>query len=253
MRKNYNVTTKIDDNSLYRFYGDIKYHDEMIAYAKMSKKFMNRPFNSPLDIVGNYQWHQEFKYEEYLLFDSNGNTKFPYVDLSNIKLVDWGCGPGRMIERMKQKFNFVDGIDISDYAIGYAREIYPNSKFFVSSGIDVGEAPEYYYDLVYSTIAMQHIPCRTIRQNILRGMYNILAPNGHISIQVAFNPTMQAGVWSPDTEHASYESDFFNAKATNGHADMIINNDALPLLQNDLEAIFDDVQFKFVNVDKLYA
>lgn len=226
------------------------YAKEMIAYAQMAKRFMNKPFNSPLDIVGNYEWHEEFPYEANLFNDANDQ---PLVDFSTAKVVDFGCGPGRMVNRAKKLFPQVDGIDISEYAIAYAREHFEGSNFYVSSGIDMGDAPEETYDIVFSTIAIQHIPVKSIRMNLLKAMSNILKPGGYMSIQVAYHPTRTAGVWSQDTEHASYDSDFWNAKATNGHADMVINQNDIPQVHRDLSEIYENVTLKLANVDKLYG
>lgn len=246
---NFTKTPKISDGHVYNFYMDTDYTDQMIAYAQMSKRFMNKPFNSPLDIVGNYGWHEQFPYEQWLF---NRNAQ-PLVNFSTAKVIDFGCGPGRMINRARKLFPQVDGIDISEYAIDYARQTFPGSTFYVSSGIDVGEAPENTYDIVFSTIAIQHIPCKTIRENIFRGIYNILKPGGYMSIQVAYNPDYKAGVWSQDTEHASYASDFWNAKGTNGHADMVINKDDIETVKEDLNKIFHDTMLGLANVSNLYA
>lgn len=244
------------DGYNYNLYIENKaYDDQMISYAQMAKRFMNRPFNSPLDIVGNYDWHEAYPYEKYLFYNLHNNEE-KLIKNDNAKVIDFGCGPGRMVNRAISFFgpnSQVDGIDISEYAIDYARKNFNKSIFYVSSGVDVGDAPENNYDLVYSTIAMQHIPCKTIRENIFRGFHNILKPGGYISIQVAYHPTMQAGVWSHDTEHASYDSDFWNAKATNGHADMVINQYDMPKLQSDLEQIFKNVKLKTFNVSSLYG
>jgi hypothetical protein len=108
--------------------------------------------------------------------------------------------------------------------------------------------------LVFSTIAIQHIPVKTIRKNIFRAMYNTLKHGGFMSIQVAYHPTYQAGVWSNDTEHANYDSDFYNAKATNGHADMVINQGDLPSVETDMLDIFGSMPtFEFVNVSDKYG
>jgi SAM-dependent methyltransferase len=243
---------KIADNYVYRFYTESdQYQEQMVNYARMAKRFMNKPFNTPLAIVGNYEWHEQFPYENYLFY--NWDTNEPLVDLANSCAVDFGCGPGRMINRAQKLFKKVDGIDISEYAIDHARATYPDSEFYVSSGVDVGGAPENFYDVAFSTIAIQHIPCKTIRENIIRGLESTLKPGGYLSIQVGFNPTIKAGPWSHDQEHASYDSDFWNAQATNGHADMVINEEDLPKVKADFEAIFDDVKFAMVNVDKIYG
>lgn len=250
MGKNYKVNHRVVDGYNYNLYSVNEYADQMISYAQMSKRFMNKPMRSPLDIVGNYEWHEAFPYEDGLFFDNDGK---PLVKFEDAVVADFGCGPGRMVNRARKLFKQTDGIDISEYAIEHARQEYPGSTFYVASGIDVGGAPENTYDIVFSTIAIQHIPCKTIRENIFKGIHNILKPGGHMSIQVAYHPTRTAGVWSPDTEHASYDSDFWNAKATNGHADMVINQNDLPTLKADLEKIFTNVQFKFINVDQKYA
>ena len=252
---NYNKHSKIIDGRVYNLYytrDDVpKYEKEMVEYAQMAKRFMNKPFNTPLAIVGNYDWHEKFPYEKYLFYDQMTNNLLVPADS---KISDFGCGPGRMVNRAKKIFNTVDGIDISEYAIDYARTHFPGSTFYISSGIDVGESPDDHYDLIFSTIAIQHIPCKSIRKNIFRGIYNSLKPGGYMSIQIAYHPTMTAGVWSADTEHASYDSDFWNAKATNGHADMIINKNDITTLEADLFEIFNSVpNFYFENVSNKYA
>lgn len=239
------------DGYAYKLYGGNAYEDQMIAYAQMSKRFMNKPMKSPLDIVGNYEWHQEFPYEQYLFYNQNNA---PLVDFANARVLDFGGGPGRMVERARKLFKQVDSVDISEYATAYARATFPGSNFYVSSGIDVGDVPENTYDIVFSTIAIQHIPCKAVRLNIFRGIYNSLKVGGYMSIQVAYNPTHVAGVWSPDTEHASYDSDFFNAKATNGHADMVINANDLATVEVDMTDIFDNKPtLRLVNVNTKYS
>jgi SAM-dependent methyltransferase len=249
--KNFKPTVKVVDGHVYNLYSVNEYHDQMVAYAQMAKRFMNKPFGSPLDIVGNYDWHEAFPYEKFLFHDfENGK---PLVDFDKASVIDFGCGPGRMVNRARKLFKQTDGIDISEYAIGYAREHFEGSKFYISSGVDVGDAPSDTYDIAFSTIAIQHIPCKTIRENIFKGLHNVLKPGGIMSIQVAYHPTLTAGVWSHDTEHASYNSDFWNAKATNGHADMVINEGDLETLKSDLEKIFTNVKIATANVSDLYA
>jgi len=250
MKANYTRITVESDGYNYHFYGsDVsRYDEQMIAYAQMAKRFMNKPFNSPLDIVGNYDWHQEFPYEEHL---------FKHLDkpvVAGSLVIDFGCGPGRMVERITKYFGeAVHGIDISEYAIDYARNQFPDSRFFVSSGIDVGAVPENTYDVLYSTIAIQHIPVKTIRENLFRAFYNTLKPGGFICIQMAYNANQQAGVWSPDTEHASYDSDFWNAKATNGHADCVLNAESMPRFEEDFGKIFNNVKVELVDVAAKYG
>ena len=251
--KNRPYTVKAINNYAHYFYTDtaLSYEKEMVAYAKMAKEFLNKPFDHPSGIVGNYEWHEEFPYEKYLFFDLD--TEKPLVDFPNAVALDFGCGVGRMVNRARKLFSKVDGVDVSEYALDYAKKTYPGSDFFISTGMDVGGVPADTYDLVYSTIAIQHIPCRTIRENIFWGLHNALKPGGIFSIQMAYHPTIKAGVWSHDSEHASYDSDFWNAKATNGHADVVINHDDLRKVHRDISFIFDNVTMGLVNVSNIYG
>jgi SAM-dependent methyltransferase len=221
-------------------------------YSKMSKAFMNIPID-PDRIVGNYGWHEKFPYERYLLTRPNKETE-TVVKTDKSKLaIDFGCGPGRMVNRMSKFFERVDGIDVSAYALEVAKKKFPTNNFYESSGSDCGETPDNTYDFVYNTISIQHIPCRTIRRRIYEGLYKCLKPGGAISSQLAYNPTYVAGVWSNDTVHASYESDFFDAEKTNGHADCVINANDLPMVKEDFESYgFKDVEFRLVDVASLY-
>lgn len=233
-------------------------NDEKIAqYAAMAKQFMNKPFAHPHDVVGNFGWHEKFPYDELLVNRISGDDKelVPAVPLDGTLLaVDFGCGPGRMVNRMTKKgwFKRVDGIDVSDYALEYARKTYPASTFYTSGGADVGETPGDTYDFLYSTIAIQHISCWSIRERLYDHFQRILKKDAELCLQLAYHPTYKAGVWSPDTTHASYRSDYFDARGTNGHADMIINQGDLEAVREDFERRFTNVQFTFANVANAY-
>jgi hypothetical protein len=224
--------------------------NQMAAYARMAKAFMNKPMQGgPNSIVGNYEWHENFNYVKHLCSDIPMLPPRP-------RIADLFGGPGRMLKRFDAMAGTLDCIDISSYALAHLSEVYKGDDrvhTYETSGIDVGTAPENFYDFIYSTIAMQHIPSRTIRRNIFRGVHNILNTDGWMSVQMAYHPTYEAGKWSHDTEHAKYDSDYWDAGATNGHADCVITESDLPLLRQDLEEIFSDVSFTFENVDQKYA
>lgn len=232
----------------YRWYQkeppDSTTQEQVIKYARMAKQFMNKPFGHPNDVVGNIGWHEAFPYEEHLLRNANLTKES--------RILDFACGPGRMVNRMKKLFTWVDGCDISEYCLEYASKTYPESNFYVTSGIDLGLTPLDTYDFIYATISVQHIPSRTIRQNLWAGFSKTLRENGQIKIQMAYHPTYQAGIWSHDTEHGKYDYDFWNASATNGHQDCVVNEQDLPLLKKDVNEYFDNVSFEFEKVSDKY-
>ncbi|MEJ7676224.1 MAG: hypothetical protein WKF59_26850 [Chitinophagaceae bacterium] len=66
-------------------------------YINMQKSIYENPKYSSADIVGFYDWHEEFPYETLLLY-INGDIRKPVFNQFNDKVaLDFGCGPGRMV------------------------------------------------------------------------------------------------------------------------------------------------------------
>ncbi len=219
------------------------------------------------DVVGFYDWHENFPYETQLLF-VNGDLRMPLLDdLEERTALDFGCGPGRMVGRMRRLFAQVDGVDISSRLIDAARARHPESRFWVTSGDDLGGVEPESYDLVYSTIAMQHIAVRSLRQTILGRMREALKPGGAVSIQLAFNPgypylrptlrvddgTHLVEVRERDTTHAGWNEDRVGADQTNSGCDAAIGAADLPSVQADFSEHFDEVRYWFYDVSLIYG
>src|SRR4051812_12127445 len=92
--------------TLYTMRPDEETRSHMIDYATMAKRFMNRPMGSPRDVVGNYEWHQEFPYESYLQHNRVPVDQWMPADIpmiiSRLRVLDFGGGPGRMLERVSK-------------------------------------------------------------------------------------------------------------------------------------------------------
>src|SRR5688572_216541 len=94
-------------------------------YIRMQKSIYENPKFTSEQIVGNYAWHEEFPYESLLLY-INGDIRKPIFDNFSDKVaLDFACGPGRMVPRMKKFFSKVDGADISKNLIEEARIAHP--------------------------------------------------------------------------------------------------------------------------------
>ncbi len=199
-------------------------------YVGMQKRYYENPELDPkVHVVGNYGWHQEFPYEQYLL---NRDGVTPLFESLNDKLaLDFGCGPGRMIKRMQKLFKRVDGADISQRLLDLAKEKCPEAKLYQTNGYNVGGAADNTYDFVYSTISMQHIASNSVRMKILADMKRILKSNGCVCLQMGFNHNYN----SP--QHAHWREDRFDARGTNSACDVVINDHTIDQVEEDFNLI----------------
>ena len=101
--------------------------------------------------------------------------------------LDFGCGCGRNVINLKDRFRRMDGVDISQYLIDQAAEnTGGNSKWFVCNGIDLSCIESNQYEFLMSTITLQHIVVYDIRYNYLKEFYRVLKPGGLLSIQMVY-------------------------------------------------------------------
>lgn len=217
--------------------------DEKVEkYALMQKNHYSKL--SPEDIVGSYQWHENFPYVTNFLY-KNGDISKPLLNnISEKVALDFGCGPGRMIRKMKTLFKRVDGVDTSQNALNYAKDLSGTSNLYLSSGYDIGGASKNKYDFIYSCIAIQHIASRTIRNMIFNEFSKVLNKDGFFSIEIAYyeDPSFLG-------KHAHYMEDKYDVTTTNGGCDVIINEKVLPLFINDLNQYFTNINHHLVRVN----
>ena len=62
-------------------------------YIKMQKREYENPDITPENIVGQYDWHEEYPYETFLLY-RNGDVRKPIFEYTKDKIaLDFACGP----------------------------------------------------------------------------------------------------------------------------------------------------------------
>ena len=256
-------------------------------YKDMQKKFYQDPrrVSNPNDlIVGNYEWHEEFPYETFLLY-RNGDVRKPIFKNFEKKVAfDFGCGNGRMIRRMSEIFKRVDGCDLNEPLIKKIRKDFPESNLYVSGGDNCGGAKENSYDFVFCTISMQHISNYKIRKKILENIMRILKKDGKFTLQLAYheNPEKRAGLFNAvmkklkinkmDFLFFDVEINFRNynplslaptcfgwfeskaAKSTNGTFDCSVSKKSLPFVLKDIGKTFNcitDYWFEDIHTKKI--
>lgn len=196
-------------------------------YTRMQSKFYEENAAAPAVwtpetdmVVGTFRQHNIWQdYDDFL---------FKGVRTGQGKVaLDFGCGPGRNIVKFAGRFDRIDGVDIAANNLKNARlyigqsGIHFTPQLFHSDGvgIDCIEGSDI-YDVVLSTIAIQHIPVYDIRAGIFRGIHRVLKPGGTACIQMGFGPP------PPGKVTAAYKENAWNAASTNSHHDVRIESTA---------------------------
>ena len=136
-------------------------------------------------------------------------------DLANIcqgkepkemRMLEIGCGAGRVTRAFAGLFGEVWGVDISSEMVRQAREAcvgFPNVRIVQNNGKDLRAvwspwrkwllrqpAPE--FDFAFSFMVFQHIPSRRIIESYVREVHRLLRPGGLFKFQVQGSPLAEA-------------------------------------------------------------
>lgn len=102
------------------------------------------------------------------------------------RLLEIGCGVGRMTRHFAGRFAHVTAVDVSGEMIRKARELnghLPNVRFEETSGTDLRAFPDASFDAVLSYIVFQHIPSRQIIYGYVDEALRVLRPEGSFFFQ----------------------------------------------------------------------
>ena len=102
------------------------------------------------------------------------------------KVLDFGCGNGRLLELFLDKNIDYLGIDISEKLIGAAKEKYPKraNSFNKISSSDSLALPDNSFNTVFSIAVFHHFPGERYRENVAKELYRVTKKDGHIIVTV---------------------------------------------------------------------
>jgi len=103
---------------------------------------------------------------------------------SGARVLDAGCGNGRLLEVFKDKEVEYLGVDFSPELIKKARQNYPQAKFLVADVLDLGSLAEVDFDWVFSVAVLHHLPGKDLRVRALKQMKNKIKKDGEIIVTV---------------------------------------------------------------------
>ena len=182
-------------------------------------------------VTGQHEWSDEefFQSGQVMLEEQIFN------DLSNVcqgrdpkdmRVLEIGCGAGRVTRALADFFGEVYAVDISREMVRQARQAvaaFPNAHVIRNNGKDLsavtphwwgrfGIGPRLEFDFAFSVIVFQHIPSREIIESYVREVHRLLRPGGLFKFQVQGSPV------EADPEH-SWVGDWFTQQQAREMAD----------------------------------
>ena len=177
----------------------------------------NWSISNPDPVVGSFHAHNNWADYEFLFKD--------ITDTNNKKVLDFGCGPGRNLVKYSNMFRQIDGVDIAAKNLENALVWIKHNnielekhRLILCNGVDLNSIDNEEYDIVMSTICMQHICVYEIRLNYFKEFYRVLKKGGSITIQMGY------GGYSPSKPSVDYYANNYGALITNGGCDTIISS-----------------------------
>ncbi|MES2901959.1 MAG: class I SAM-dependent methyltransferase [Pseudomonadota bacterium] len=239
---------------------------DLSRYAHMQKAYYDDTSADVEEIVGNYDYHENFPYETHLLHLYGDLRKPVLADMRSARGFEIGCGEGRMIRRMARMLGQVDGADISEKMVGSARIRTPGAQVFLSSGLDCGAAQSGSYDFAYCAISMQHICVYETRASIISDIVRILKPDGCATLQFFFskyypycrtmappqNESFLTDIHHVDRLHAQWFDNRWDAIGTNSACDVAFGTRNIPEVLTDFKQWFKqaDVWFHDISIGR---
>lgn len=119
---------------------------------------------------------------------------------SDMRMLEIGCGAGRMTLGFSEMFGVVEAVDVSPEMVSRARAAAgerANVHFHVGTGTDLRMFADDSLDFAFSTLVFQHIPRKSIVSEYIREVHRVLRPVSIFRFQVQGYPIdeEEANTW----------------------------------------------------------
>ncbi len=100
------------------------------------------------------------------------------------KVLDVGCGNGRLLEAFKDKKIEYLGVDPSEKLIKAAKTRYQNYRFMIGNILELSKIPDVEFNYIFSIAVLHHIPGKNLQIDALKQLRNKVKDKGKIIITV---------------------------------------------------------------------
>ena len=115
-------------------------------------------------------------------------------DPKQMRVLEIGCGAGRLTRALSNLFGEVHAVDISAEMVEQGRKALadrPHAHVYQNNGCDLRVIPELEFDFAFSAIVFQHIPSREIIENYVREVGRLLRPGALFKFGIQGDTRMQ--------------------------------------------------------------
>jgi SAM-dependent methyltransferase len=142
--------------------------------------------------TSNRNWSDE----EFFCSGEQSLQDFIFSDMSNIcqgkdpkqmRVLEIGCGAGRMTRALANVFGEVHAVDISAEMVALCKtavQPFPNVQVYQNNGKDLTVIPETSFDFAFSVIVFQHIPSYRVIESYISEVSRLLRPGCLFKFQV---------------------------------------------------------------------
>lgn len=144
--------------------------------AKLAKKILKESHNFYESSA------EEFSRTRHYLWDEIELIK-KYIPNSG-KILDLGCGNGRLLEMLGQKtLNNLEyvGLDSSENMLSEARKLHPNNNFILGDALNI-PLKDNTFDAIASIAVLHHIPSKEFRKKFFDECARVLKKDGILII-----------------------------------------------------------------------
>lgn len=116
-------------------------------------------------------------------------------DPKQMKVLEIGCGTGRVTRALSEVFGQVFAVDVSGEMVRQAKQALadrPGVRVFQNNGTDLTVlGAERDFDFAFSTIVFQHIPSREVIEKYVSEVCRVLRPGALFKFQVQGDSTLE--------------------------------------------------------------
>jgi SAM-dependent methyltransferase len=108
-------------------------------------------------------------------------------DPADMRVLEIGCGAGRVTRALAGLFGQVHAVDISGEMVRLARDFvkdFSNAFIYQNNGMDLSVVPAGPFDFAFSRLVFQHIPSRDVIQTYVNEVYRLLRPGALFKFQL---------------------------------------------------------------------